>query len=92
MSLAPVPANADLTEPGQVRGRPGNEMAAVWRAWISQLFFFVAPIGGSGTTANRPVRNLYVGLMYFDTTLGFPVYVKTVANPAVWVRYDGTVV
>lgn len=67
-------------------------VSSAWRAWFSKVFKAVKPFGGSGTTANRPTAELYEGLMYFDTTLGFPVYVKTVATPAVWVRYDGTVV
>jgi hypothetical protein len=44
-----------------------------------------------GTTAQRPTTGLQPGNKYFDSTLGFPVYVKSV-NPVVWVRYDGTVV
>lgn len=92
MSLSPVPLNADLTEKGPLGNPPGNWVSSTWRTWLTQLFFFVGPLGGSGTTANRPTKGLYVGLAYFDTTLGFMVYVKTVASPAVWVRYDGTVV
>jgi hypothetical protein len=40
----------------------------------------------SGTTANRPTT-VYVGMPYFDTTLGKMIWVKQV-SPTVWV--DGT--
>lgn len=62
-----------------------------WVAWFSLLSFILQPIGGNGTTAARPTNNLYVGMMYFDTTLGKPVFIKTVSGP-VWVDATGSVV
>ncbi|MED1863204.1 hypothetical protein P4V41_07030 [Fictibacillus nanhaiensis] len=44
----------------------------------------------SGVTASRPVPS-YVGQMYFDTTLGKPVYAK-VLSPATWVDSAGATV
>lgn len=87
MSLSPVPTSAEIT----VKGGPTT---SAWTAWLSLLFFFVKPLGGSGTTANRPIfaSGLYTGLQYFDTTLGKPIFVKTVANPPVWVDATGAVV
>lgn len=46
----------------------------------------------SGPTASRPTSSLdgrWIGMPYFDTTLGFIIHLKSV-NPDVWVRYDGT--
>ena len=46
----------------------------------------------SGPTASRPTSALagrWVGMPFFDTTLGLVVSLKSV-NPDVWVRYDGT--
>lgn len=87
MSLSPVPSSADLTVKGGATTSP-------WRSWLEQLYFFVKPLGGNGTTAQRPTFafGLYVGFQYFDTTLGKPIFVKTVANPPVWVDATGAVV
>lgn len=72
-----------------------GRLTAVWQAFFASLHLFAGPLGNNGTTATRPVHStnhpLYVGQGYFDTTLGFMIWVKT-ANPTVWVRYDGTAV
>ncbi len=87
MSVGPVPTSVDLTA-------KGGMTTSAWRAWLELLYYFVKPLGGSGTTAQRPIlaTGLYVGLQFFDTTLGKPVFVKTVASPAVWVDATGAVV
>lgn len=46
----------------------------------------------SGPTASRPTSALdgrYIGMPYFDTTLGYVIYLKSV-NPDVWVDGGGT--
>jgi hypothetical protein len=43
---------------------------------------------GSGPTANRPTIPAFIGFPYFDTTLGFMVWAKTI-SPAVWVDAAG---
>ena len=85
MSLGPVPGNADITV-------KGGHTTPAWLAWLSALYGFVKALGQNGATATRPTIGLYVGQAFFDTTLGFPVWVKTSGPPGVWVRYDGTVV
>ncbi|WP_179139676.1 BppU family phage baseplate upper protein [Bacillus sp. CDB3] len=45
--------------------------------------------GGTGTTAQRP-NSAYVGYMYFDTTLGKAIWLKT--TPSTWVDASGTTV
>lgn len=44
----------------------------------------------SGPTASRPTATSYrwVGMPYFDTTLGFPVWLKTASSNA-WVDATG---
>ena len=42
----------------------------------------------SGTTANRPTLQLQIGQMYFDTTLGIPIWY----NGTVWKNASGTTV
>lgn len=64
---------------------------APWQAWFSLISFILQPMGGNGVTASRPTNNLYVGLMYFDSTLGLPVFIKSL-NPTVWVNGAGSVV
>ena len=49
---------------------------------------------GYGTTAKRPTiaqnPSLEIGSMYFDTTLGKPVWIKTLASSITWVDGAGT--
>ena len=64
-----------------------------WVAFMTKLKNDTVWRGRFGTTAQRPTEGLEVGTPYFDTTLGFEIYVKTPnPAPAVWVRYDGAVV
>lgn len=61
----------------------------VWLQWFDQLWLKIDS-DSHGTTANRPTKNLYIGRRYFDETLGYPVYVKTLVP--VWVNGAGAVV
>jgi len=50
--------------------------------------FIAANLGGlSGPTISRPIPS-YVGQPYFDTSYGFPVWVKQI-SPAIWVTASG---
>jgi len=75
---------------------PVKYLDSSWRAWFASIQTWLGPQGQSGTTGNRPTSNLYTGLQYFDTTLGYPVFVKTVGTnapgnvTAVWVNASGT--
>lgn len=47
----------------------------------------------SGPTAARPTTSMqfrFIGMPYFDTDLGLPVFLKT-ASSSVWVKADGSV-
>lgn len=85
MSLSPAPLGADITQ-------KGGFTTPAWKAWLSQLFGVVSSVNRSGTTAQRPIASaqipLAIGQQYFDTTLGIPVWVKTL-NPTVWVNSAG---
>lgn len=89
MSLGPAP----LSSP--VLAGDTHQAAAPWRAWISQLFGVVQALGTQGTTAQRPIGTptvpLYLGQSYFDQTLGYPVWIKSL-SPTVWVNATGAVV
>lgn len=85
MSLSPIPTQQPMVLP-----RAGS-LTPPWLAWFTALYLLIKPVGGNGTTANRPVNGLYIGLQYFDSTLGYPVFIKSL-NPTVWVNGAGTVV
>lgn len=69
----------------------GSERATLsWLQWFSRVNAFVNAGRQSGATAGRPIKVLWIGRRYYDTTLGKPVYVRSV-NPAVWVDFSGTV-
>lgn len=62
-----------------------------WVQWFQRLQNLAVALYGSGTTAQRPTKRLWVGRFYFDTTLGKPVWVKDpLPTPAVWVDATGT--
>lgn len=69
-----------------------GRLTALWQAFFSSIHDWLGPVGGSGPTAKRPVdasRNqLYISQMFFDTTLGKPIWVKS-KNPTVWVDATG---
>jgi hypothetical protein len=62
-----------------------------WQEYFSGVFSAITAMQQSGTTAQRPTKGLWVGRQYFDTTLGYPVYLKS-ANPSIWVNGSGAVV
>lgn len=62
-----------------------------WQEYFTGVFNAIRALQQSGTTAQRPVRGLWIGRPYFDTDLGYPVYLLS-ANPPVWVDSNGTVV
>lgn len=74
-----------------------SQVASQWKSWFQGVTFTVNAMQLSGTTAQRPTGAstagsspvLWVGRVYFDTTLGKPVWVKT-ASPLVWVDATGT--
>jgi predicted small integral membrane protein len=67
-----------------------GQLPKEWMSWFQQVSNAINGLYQYGTTAQRPTSNVYVGQMYFDTTLGYPVFVKTLASPIVWVNGAGT--
>lgn len=41
--------------------------------WFKKIFIIAFDQQNSGTTAQRPTTELYVGKSYFDTTLGYGI-------------------
>jgi len=62
-----------------------------YASWLQQAFTILFSQQQSGTTAQRPTTGLWVGRRYYDTTLGYPVYVNSV-SPTVWHNSAGAVV
>lgn len=65
-------------------GRP-VAVATGWRNFFNSVYLICNALTMSGTTANRPTAGLWTGRMYFDTTLGIPIWYKT----AGWVNATG---
>lgn len=61
-------------------------VAEGWRNFFQAVFTICNALTQSGTTAKRPTVGLWTGRIYFDTTLGLPIFYKTVG----WVKADGT--
>lgn len=66
-----------------------NRFTAGWAGWFTLVHQIAQATSTSGTTAQRPTQNLYVGQFYFDTTLGKPVWLKTPGAVPVWVDATG---
>jgi hypothetical protein len=57
-----------------------------WSNFVMQLFRAAHSVYESGTTAQRPTTQLWVGRTYFDTTLNRPIWY---VGPG-WIKADGT--
>ena len=88
MPINPVPTSPHIVDKNGV-------LVPIYQAFIASIFNWLSPVGQSGTTAQRPVNArgvfMYVGRSYFDTTLGIPIWVKSL-NPTVWINASGGVV
>lgn len=70
-----------------VQDSSGN-ITAPWQIYFSQVFKAITALESSGTTAQRPVKGLFVGRQYFDTSLGYVIHY----NGINWVNSAGSVV
>ena len=68
-----------------------GQVPKAWINWFMAVFYICFDQQNSGTTAQRPTKRLYVGKRYFDTTLGLPIWLKTVST-STWVNGAGTTV
>jgi hypothetical protein len=89
MSLAPLPTSLTIDTKGNILDR-------VYQSWFQSIQQYLGPQAQSGVTANRPTANVYIGLTYFDTSLGKPVFAKSATSSrpqvVVWVDATGAVV
>ena len=63
-------------------------MTTPWGAWFQRIHDIATSAQQSGITADRPVSLLWIGRRFFDTTVGKPVYLKSI-KPSVWVDGAG---
>lgn len=75
------PLTQTLSEPGAI--------PRAWAIWFTRLWVQVET--GSGPTADRPTKNLFVGKQWYDETLSKPIYVRSV-RPTVWKDAAGVTV
>ena len=54
--------------------QPTPEVLKVDPNWFTQLWRLCLTIGDHGTMAQRPVKGLFVGRMYFDDSLTKPIW------------------
>lgn len=59
-----------------------------WRNFFQSIYTICNALTMSGTTARRPTVGLWVGRTYFDTTLGYGIWLRSI-NPTVWVNSAG---
>lgn len=67
---------------------PGH-FTTEWAGWLTIVQMILQAASTAGTTAQRPTKNQFQGMPYFDTTLGKPVWLKTPGNAPVWVDATG---
>lgn len=71
-----------------IKNPQGGESVNITKGWgnfFSQVFNICFASAQSGVTADRPMQTLYVGRIYFDTTLGKPIWY----NGTGWVDATG---
>lgn len=54
-----------------------------WKQWFQRIQTIASSLQQSGTTAQRPTTNLWIGRRYFDTDLGMPIWVTAVSASGV---------
>lgn len=78
--IRPTKAPSLLIAPAEYQQRFADQLNNAIRLYFNQVDSFTQNIliPNSGITADRPVTStqvpLPIGLFYFDTTLGYPVY------------------
>lgn len=77
-----------INQPPQQGGVQSDDGQIVlgWANFFSAVFLLLTAMTQSGTTAKRPTSFLWTGRMYWDSTLGLPIFYK---GPG-WVKADGT--
>ena len=67
-----------------------DQLEQILGLYFNQLDNAIASLilPSTGTTSNRPTQKLQIGQMYYDTTLGIPIWY----NGTVWKNASGVTV
>lgn len=76
-----------ISQPPQ-GSNPDSVIGIGWQAFFNVVATLLGALTQSGPTSDRPVKGLWVGRTYFDTTLGIPVWYKGSA----WVNASGGII
>ena len=77
---------AQPVDQGYREENPNSAMVATgWRTWLVRVYELLTGLTSSGTSAQRPTKNLWVGYQYFDTDLAQQI----VWSGTVWVLGGG---
>jgi len=75
----------DFEQPNATNYIIDNVPSSSFIQWIGRIHLICISLRQSGITANRPTSTLWIGRRYYDTTLGYPVWVHSYAGGvAVW--------
>jgi hypothetical protein len=87
--ITPRAPNLPLA-PGEYEPRYADQVNNVLRLYFNTIDNFTQNVTtpASGNTASRPTVSLLVGQIYYDTTLGIPIW----WNGTVWKNATGTTV
>jgi hypothetical protein len=69
-----------------------GKVTKVGSEWLNLIWLASNSVTESGTTAQRPTANLWIGRPYFDLTLNYPVYVYAVTPSVIWKNAAGTTI
>lgn len=61
-----------------------------WAQLFTRWHAIITSQQQSGSSAERPISNLWVGRRYFDTTLGMPIWVSQVNPTVIWTGATGS--
>jgi hypothetical protein len=82
-----MPQNFNLTPLMTAVDNNGKSMSKEWYPWFQATSNAVNSLYQYGTTAQRPTSNVYLGQLYFDTTLGTLVMLTNL-SPLTWIPFN----
>lgn len=83
-------ANSYDIPSGALLDDKGN-LTPSWAQWMQRTHANAISVQQSGPTSERPDRLLWLGRIYFDTTINKPIWLKSI-NPTVWCDATGAAV
>jgi len=69
-----------------------GKVTRVGSEWLNLMWLAANSVTESGTTAQRPTANLWIGRPFYDLTLNLPINVNAVTPSVVWKDAAGNTV